>query len=89
MLLMGIPSLSELIIIFGVVFLLFGAKKLPELGGAIGESIKNFKKGIKDEETPPVDPNRRLPEMKAADVVQAQAQTKGPVEATPITPKDG
>ena len=48
MLLMGIPSTLELIIIFGVVFLLFGAKKLPQLGGAIGESIKNFKKGIKD-----------------------------------------
>ncbi len=47
--LMGIPSLAELIIIFGVIFLLFGAKKLPELGGAIGESIKNFKKGIKDD----------------------------------------
>jgi sec-independent protein translocase protein TatA len=50
MLLMGIPSITELMIIFGVVFLLFGAKKLPELGGAIGESIKNFKKGIKDNE---------------------------------------
>ena len=51
--LMGIPSISELIIIFGVIFLLFGAKKLPELGGAIGESIKNFKKGIKDDDEPP------------------------------------
>ena len=29
--------------------LLFGASKLPALGGAVGESIKNFKKGIKDE----------------------------------------
>ena len=41
-------GLPELIIIFGVVFLLFGAKKLPGLGGAVGESIKNFKKGVKD-----------------------------------------
>jgi sec-independent protein translocase protein TatA len=38
----------ELLIIGGVVVLLFGAKKLPQLGGAIGESIKNFKKGVKD-----------------------------------------
>ena len=44
--LMGIPSISELIIISGVIFLLFGAKKLPELGGAVGESIKNFKKDM-------------------------------------------
>ena len=43
---LGMP---ELIIIAVVVFLLFGAKKLPGLGGAVGESIKNFKKGVKDE----------------------------------------
>lgn len=30
---------------------MFGTNKLPKLGGAIGESIKNFKKGIKDEES--------------------------------------
>lgn len=46
--LIALPGISELLIIFGVIFLLFGAKKLPALGGAIGESIKNFKKGIKD-----------------------------------------
>lgn len=46
---MALPGPTELIIIAGVVILLFGAKKLPQLGGAIGESIKNFKKGVKDE----------------------------------------
>ncbi len=66
MVLMGIPSISELIIIFGVVFLLFGAKKLPELGGAIGESIKNFKKGIKD--------NDHDVEAKKVDVARLEAQ---------------
>ncbi len=44
------PGISEWIIIGAIVFLLFGAKKLPALGGAIGESIKNFKKGISDGE---------------------------------------
>lgn len=37
---------AELLIIAGIVVLLFGARKLPALGGAIGESIKNFKKGV-------------------------------------------
>ena len=46
---MGIPSGMELLVIAGVVVLLFGASKLPKLGGAIGESIKNFKKGINDD----------------------------------------
>lgn len=44
------PGVTEMLIIAGVVVLLFGTTKLPKLGGAIGESIKNFKKGIKDEE---------------------------------------
>ena len=44
------PGWTELLIIAGVVVLMFGTTKLPKLGGAIGESIKNFKKGIKDEE---------------------------------------
>lgn len=45
---MNLPGGMELIIIAGLVVLLFGVKKLPALGGAVGESIKNFKKGIKD-----------------------------------------
>ena len=45
---MGLPGLTELLIVAGVVVLLFGAKQLPKLGGAVGESIKNFRKGIKD-----------------------------------------
>lgn len=48
---MVLPGLPEMLIIAGVVVLLFGAKKLPALGGAIGESIKNFKKGVKEPES--------------------------------------
>lgn len=46
---MGFSGPWEWLIIAGVVVLLFGARKLPQLGGAIGESIKNFKKGVQDE----------------------------------------
>ena len=37
---------SELLIIFAVILLLFGATRLPTLGKALGEGLKNFKKGI-------------------------------------------
>ena len=42
------PNLGgpELIIVLLIFVLLFGAKKLPELGGSIGKGIKNFKRGI-------------------------------------------
>ncbi len=42
-----VPGTTELLIIFAVLVLLFGANKLPKLGGAIGESIKNLKEGTK------------------------------------------
>jgi sec-independent protein translocase protein TatA len=39
---------QELLIILLIVFFLFGAKRLPEMGKGIGEGIKNFKKSMKD-----------------------------------------
>lgn len=47
-----IPNLSftEILIILLVVLLLFGAGKLPEVGRALGEGIRNFKKAISGEE---------------------------------------
>jgi sec-independent protein translocase protein TatA len=45
---------GELVIIFLVVFLLFGVNKLPQLGDALGKGIKNFKKAA-DEATAPLE----------------------------------
>ena len=44
---MGRVSLGELVVIFLVVLLLFGAKRLPEIGRSIGEAIRSFKGGLK------------------------------------------
>lgn len=42
----------EILLIFLVIALLFGGKKLPQLGKGIGEGIRNFKKALsKDDET--------------------------------------
>lgn len=38
----------ELLLILAVLILLFGAKKLPALGSAIGESLKGFKKSMRE-----------------------------------------
>jgi sec-independent protein translocase protein TatA len=40
----------EIAIIVAVAVLLFGAKKLPELARSAGQSIKEFKKGFKEEQ---------------------------------------
>jgi sec-independent protein translocase protein TatA len=45
---MSMPSGMELLVIFGIIVLLFGAKKIPDLAKGIGQGIKNFKKEMKD-----------------------------------------
>lgn len=46
---LGIP---ELMIIFLIVIVLFGAGRLPLIGKGIGEGIRNFKKGMRGDEEP-------------------------------------
>ena len=36
-------GMPELVIILGIVVVVFGGSRLPELGSALGKSIKNFK----------------------------------------------
>ncbi len=43
-------GITELIVVVGVILLFFGARKLPELGRALGQTAKEFKKGIKEDE---------------------------------------
>lgn len=40
----------ELIVIMGIAFLVFGGKKLPELGAGLGKGIKSFKNGLREVE---------------------------------------
>ena len=40
------PQGAEWLIILAIAVLLFGAKKLPDLGSSVGKSIRNFKKGM-------------------------------------------
>ena len=45
---MSMPGPLEVVVILLVVLLLFGAKRLPEIGRALGEGIREFKKAIKE-----------------------------------------
>jgi sec-independent protein translocase protein TatA len=40
---------GELIIILAIVVLVFGAKKLPQLGDGLGKALRGFKKAVNDE----------------------------------------
>ena len=47
---MGRIGMSEIILIALVFILLFGAKKLPEIGASIGQAIKEFRKASRGTE---------------------------------------
>ena len=49
---------QDLIIIGVIVVVLFGASKLPQLGSGIGQAIKNFKKGISEDDEIDVTPKK-------------------------------
>ena len=52
---MGSFSIWHWLIVLAVVLLLFGRGKIPELMGDVAKGIKNFKKGMSDEEAAAAD----------------------------------
>ncbi len=41
-------GMQELLIILVIILIIFGAKKLPEIGGGLGKAIKNFKRSLSE-----------------------------------------
>ncbi|MEA3522500.1 MAG: twin-arginine translocase TatA/TatE family subunit [Campylobacterota bacterium] len=76
---MGIPGGTELLIILGIVVLLFGGKKIPELAKGLGQGIKNFKKSVKDDEPEEM---AATDEPKKVDTAPSESVTEAPAETT-------
>lgn len=54
----------DLIVILLIALLIFGPKKLPEMGSAIGKSIKEFRKGMNELGQPKPEEDFKLPSAK-------------------------
>jgi sec-independent protein translocase protein TatA len=70
---MGI-SIWQLLIILVIVLLLFGAKRLRNVGSDLGSAVKGFKSAIKEEENKPDDQSRLNKEE--GDVIEGEVTTK-------------
>jgi sec-independent protein translocase protein TatA len=55
---LGVP---ELLVILAIIVVIFGASRLPQLGRGLGEGIRNFKKGVKDEDRDRLDEGSKAP----------------------------
>ena len=76
---MGIGGLGfgEMVLIFAVLLLLFGAKRLPELASGMGKGIRDFKRslnGLDESAMPQIQPSP----AQTAPRVQATAETAEP-----------
>ncbi len=66
-------GMGETIVIFLVVLLLFGAKRLPEIGTSLGKGIREFKSSVREIQTS----------------VQTEGRVDGPKDQAPAKVSDG
>ena len=69
---MGI-SVPQLLIILLIIALLFGTKKLQNIGSDLGSALKGFRRAIKDDEPETVSQNQ---ESNQGDVIEGEVQSK-------------
>jgi sec-independent protein translocase protein TatA len=82
----GNLGFTEIMLIMVVVLLLFGAKRLPEVGASIGKGIREFKRSLTDTQDAimgPDDANRNLPQRPT----DASAAPSSPPNASAGEPK--
>jgi len=73
----------ELVLILLVVLLLFGAKRLPELGRSLGSGMKEFKDSVTGKDAGDDTSPTELERGEATEPVKTSAQVETPVEAEP------
>lgn len=87
LLLIGGLGTQELLIILAIVFVLFGASRLPQLAKALGASKRAFREGQEDaDEEAQIEATKRRERLHAAEVGNAHEENKAvdkiPVEKT-------
>ncbi|CAG0910807.1 unnamed protein product, partial [Cyprideis torosa] len=82
---MGMPSVPQLLIILVIVVLIFGAKRLKNLGGDLGSAVKGFKQAVKEEPSPAELENASKP---TDDVVTNQANAAKSANETVMNKAD-
>ncbi len=69
-------GVSEMILVFLVVLLLFGAKRLPEIGTSLGKGIREFKSSVREVQSS-VQVDRELPPAREEPAAASESQDEG------------
>jgi len=76
---------ADLIVILVVALLIFGPKRLPEMGSAVGKSIKEFKKGMSElTGGSKEEPKATTPAALTIDAIERENATPRVVTETPV-----
>ncbi len=68
------PSITQLLIVLVIIVLLFGTKKLKNIGSDLGGALKGFKSSIKDDDEPENVDTKEI----AGDVIEGEAEEVKP-----------
>lgn len=87
----GSFGMGEMIFIFLIVLLLFGAKRLPEIGSSLGKGIREFKSSVKDIQSELTVPDDEKPKIHRthAPPGEAKSQSDPAEEGEPRKLSDG
>jgi len=77
----------ELFIILVIVLVLFGAKRVPEIGASIGKGIREFKKSVSDVDRAIRDPERDAPPAERLSAPGVEQSARRPDEESRPEPK--
>lgn len=72
---MGGIGIWQLVIVLLIVILVFGAKKLRNIGGDVGSAIKNFKQAVKQDEDDGEDEAKQV-EAKSEKIIDGEVTSK-------------
>jgi sec-independent protein translocase protein TatA len=70
----------DLIVILVIALLIFGPKKLPEMGSAIGKSIKEFRKGMNELNAPHKEDETKAPTALSYDAIERETASRRAAE---------
>jgi len=81
---MGLGGIGiwQLLIVFAIVVMLFGTKKLRSLGGDLGSAIKGFKSAVNDDKDKEEDEDgeKSLEQQQSESIIDVKAQSEHPTD---------
>ena len=81
-------SIWELLIVFAVLLLLFGAKRLPEMGKSLGHGMREFKDAVTGTKVDDVDERPQVPAQTTAPAPPPAPPAAAPAAPPPAPPTD-